>query len=129
MNNTKKKVILANVILISVVVLVALIIILCTNLKTSDNLKADIYYENKLIKTIDLSSVDKLEKEDIYLKEDLFITIEYKKDAIRVIDAPCHTHECVKTNWTSKPNKPIICLDLHYKIVLSKKGEEVDVVI
>lgn len=129
MKQEMKKAVLANAILILVVIVISLLLILFTNLNKTNNLKAEIYFENNLIKTIDLSKVDKLIKEDLYLKDDLFITIEYKKDAIRVISAPCHTHECVRTNWTSKPSKPIICLDLHYKIVIKGLGEEVDVVV
>ena len=97
--------------------------------KANDNVYAEIWCENRLVEQIDLNSINENIVRTIELKEDLFIKIECKHNAIRVIDAPCHTKECVKTNWISSMNKPIICMDLHYKIILKANKDNVDVVV
>ena len=124
----KKKIILANIILIVAIIITALILLLITRTANKQSKSATIWYQNNVIKTIDLSGVDGVVEEDIALDKNITIRISYKTGAIRVISAPCHTHDCIKTGWTSSSRKPIICLDLGYKIVLSDQ-DEVDVVV
>ena len=124
----KKKIILANIILIVAIIVIALVLLLITRTKNDISKTAMIWYQNNIIKTIDLSNVDGVVEEDIVLDENTTIRISYKTGAIRVLSAPCHTHDCIKTGWTTSSRKPIICLDLGYKIVLSDQ-DEVDVVV
>ena len=127
----KKKIILINILLIGITIIIALILLLIFNIhnNSNNNLKAEIWYENNLIETIDLTNVEDNVIKDIKLKDDLMITIEYQKNAIRVISAPCITHECEKMGWTSSLTKPIICMHLHYKIILKQNNADIDVVI
>ena len=124
----KKKIILANIILIVAIIITALILLLITRTTNKQSKSATIWYQNNIVKTIDLNNVDGVVEEDIALDENITIIISYKNGAIRVLSAPCHTHDCVKTGWSSSSRKPIICLDLGYKIVLSDQ-DEVDVVV
>ena len=78
---------------------------------------------------LELLNVNGEKVKDIKLNDELTIKVEYKYNAIRTIEAPCHTKECIKMNWTSSVNKPIICMDLHYKIVIERTVDNPDVVI
>ena len=48
----------------------------------------------------------------------MIIVVEVRKNAIRVVSAPCKNHDCINSSWTSNPKKAIICLDIGYKIIL-----------
>ena len=128
MNSDKAKKIIPVIILISAIVIISLILLIVTRHKKAEEIVAKIYYENSVIYEVDLSKEDDVRTIEVELKEGLVIKIEVKKDAIRVIDAPCKRKDCMKMNWTSSPNKPIVCLDLHYMIILSGKSDY-DVVI
>lgn len=112
--------------LITVIVIISLTIILINKERNSNNLKAQIWYEDTLVKEIDLNLVSKKTKEDITLPSGVVITIEYDHGRIRTDKAPCRTRDCINTGWVSNVNKPIICMDLHYKIVLIQNDMEVD---
>ncbi len=125
----EKKIALFIILGLVLIELVFTTIMIVMNKQNNNDLYAEIWYENKIIETIDLSSVSDNTVKTIVLKEDLYIKIEYKHNSIRVIDAPCHTKECVRTNWISSINKPIICMDLHYKILLKNHNDNVDVIV
>lgn len=127
MTKEKRIAIIVILSLIFLEIIGAILVVTIGNKK--DNLYAEIWYENKLIEEINLSKIEDLKTKEVKLKDDLYIKIEYKKNAIRVVDAPCHTRECIKTNWISSVNKPIICMDLHYKIILKQANNNVDVII
>ena len=109
--------------------IIAGILLLINNNKKVDQMYAKIYFENELIEVIDLTKASENIIKDIKLNDELTIKVEYKYNAIRTIEAPCHTKECIKMNWTSSVNKPIICMDLHYKIVIERTVDNPDVVI
>lgn len=113
--------------LIFVVVLISLILIFVNKQRNSSNLKAQIWYEDILVKEIDLTLVAKKTKEEVTLPSGDVIRIEYDRGKIRTDDAPCRTRDCINTGWVSNCNKPIICMDLHYKIILIQKDQDVDV--
>lgn len=120
---------LIEVILVSLIIVVSIVILVITRVGAQkDNLIATVYYENKVIETIDLSKVSENTLIDICLHDSEYITVEVKKGAIRVVSANCKRGDCKRMGWATTSATPIICLDLHYKIVLSGESE-VDVVL
>lgn len=114
--------------LVFVICLVSTILIIVFHLEKDTSGKAYVIYNDEVVCEIDLNDVSGTKEMDISLSSDVTITVEVKKGAIRVIRAGCKHQDCVRMGWTSSPSKPIICLDLNYKIVLSGKSD-VDVVI
>ena len=88
----------------------------------------DFYYKDELITEIDLSKETSEREFEIYLDSSEFIRVRVKKNAIKVVYANCRNHDCVRSGWTSSTNKPIICLDLGYKILIKGK-DEIDAVV
>lgn len=116
-----------DIVLIICILVVALIIFLINMNNKDSNVKAIVYYKDEVIYEIDLSEIDEEKEFDIYLDEVEYITVRVKHNAIRVIYANCKHKDCVRSGWTSSTNKPIICLDLGYKIII-KGNNEVDAV-
>jgi hypothetical protein len=89
--------------------------------------KAYVYYDNKLIKTIDLS-IDGTREYNIEGYNGN-ITIETKKNKIRVKDEISPHHLCSKQGWVSSPLESIICLPNKVIIKIEATQKEVDAVI
>lgn len=91
-------------------ILIILIIIGITYALTSINKKggdiAEVYYEDKLIKTIDLNT-DKEYRARGLLGD---IVIEVKDKKVRVKEENSPKHLCSKEGYTNDSSKPIICL-------------------
>lgn len=112
------------------VILIALSLMLSLFFKKNDNdLYAYVYYQNEVVDVIDLSKASDEVTEKSYNFNDKIVIIEYKNKAIRVKTADCKEHTCVKTGWTSKTTKPIVCMDIGYEIRLSSKLDNYDVVV
>ncbi len=95
--------------------------------KKDDKMKAVIYYHNEVFDQIDLSNVQEtIEKE--YNFDGKIVVIEYSHNKIRVKDAPCHDHTCVKMGWTDSPSKPLVCMDIGYVIKI-ETSNSLDVVV
>lgn len=110
------------------ILVVSVSLILVFSLGKDKGCVASITYNGEVIKEIDLDKEGSERLLDVYLHNDVYITVEVKKGAIRVVRAGCKHQDCVRMGWTSSPSKPIVCLDLNYKITLSGK-DSVDVVV
>lgn len=121
---------LKEIILIGSICLVSLILILIFKGKSED-VTATIYLKTdegtKILEVIDLSKVTNSYEKEIVINGKT-VKLEIKHNAIRVIDAPCKHKDCINSGWTSNKNKPIICLDLGYTIVISRT-DDTDVVV
>ena len=126
----KNKKIFNDIILITSMILICLIcfiiMILFTN-SHSEDLTAEIYYQNELIDKITLNN-NELSSKTYTFEEDKII-IEYKNNAIRVKEASCPNQVCVNTGWTTNINKPIICMEIGFKIILRDSLSDYDVII
>lgn len=119
---------LKEIFLIGSICLVSLILILIFRSKSCDvtaTIYAKIDGKTVEIQQIDLSKVIENDVFDVKIA-DYTITVEVKHNAIRVVDAPCHHKDCMRSGFTSSPNKPIICLDLNYTIVITSNDSSSD---
>lgn len=86
---------------------------------------AYVYYENKIIKKINLSI------DDIYTVEGYNgdVVIEVNSNKIRVIEEDSPYHLCSKQGYVSSPLQPIICLPNKIVIKIIDERESVDTVV
>ena len=117
-------------ILLGLLVIIISISLMLTLLlkKDNDNIKAIIYYHNEVYDQIDLSNV-KENTEIEYNFDGTIVVIEYAHNKIRVKDAPCHDHTCVKMGWTSSTSKPLVCMDIGFVIRIETGNDNLDVVV
>ena len=116
-------------ILIFSIILVSLILwLLLSNISQGEVTKAYVYYNSKLIKTIDLTKNELLEyKVDGYNGE---VLIETKLNQIRVKKEMSPHHLCSKQGWVSTTLETIVCLPNKIVIKLaSDKRTELDAIV
>ena len=89
--------------------------------------KANVYYDNKLVLTIDLSN-DEL-KEYTVKGYNGDIVIETKKNQIRVKEETSPLHICSKQGWVTSSLESIVCLPNKVIIKIESTNEEVDAVV
>lgn len=87
---------------------------------------AQIMVNGSLIKQIDLTNP--LQNRLIKIKGYRGICrIETKKGAIRMLDAPCPDHICVKTGWISHNRQMIVCVPNRVSIKIIEKNRNNDI--
>jgi hypothetical protein len=89
-------------------------------LTSPEKTRVNIISDGKLVRTIDLSNHSD-EQFDIRYRGRTN-TIEVKDGKIRVKEADCRDHTCVKTGWLLSSAMPIVCLPNH--LVIEFAGEE-----
>lgn len=87
------------------VTIISLIVVISTRSKASNI--ANVYVQNELTLSIDLSKKEEKDYEINGFKGPL--TIHTKDGAIAVIKSNCPHQDCVKTGYVNVSNKPIIC--------------------
>lgn len=89
--------------------------------------KANVYYDNKLILTIDLS-IAELRKYTVdgYNGK---VVIETKQHQLRVKEEKSPLHICSKQGWVKSPYEPIVCLPNKITIKIESTDNDVDTVI
>lgn len=115
--NKKDKILIISLLIISI------ISVLILNLSDKEVSKAYVYYDNKLLKKIDLN----VNKNYTFKgsKGKVIVTVKNKK--IKVDKETSEYHLCSKMGYISKPHETIICLP--NKIVIEIGGNEVDTVV
>jgi hypothetical protein len=89
--------------------------------------RAVVYYENKLVKTIDLSK-DELE-EHVIKGYNGDVVIETKKNQIRVKEEISPLNICSKKGWVSSSYEVIVCLPNKVIIKIESTKDELDTVV
>lgn len=122
-----KKVLRNDIILIASLLLVAvitLVVVLCTRVKT--NLIANVYVQDQIVETIDLS---KKEDADYYvngLKGQ--VHIHTHDGGIAVIESNCPHQDCVHMGYVKETNRPIICAyNAVYIIIVGQSANDVEI--
>jgi hypothetical protein len=96
-------------------------------IKPTASSNAHVYYDNKLVQTIDLSYNGIKEYTVKGYNGD--IVIETKHNQIRVKEEKSPLHICSKQGWVSSPLEPIVCLPNKIVIKIEAKTEKVDAVV
>lgn len=88
--------------------------------------KALVYYDNKLVKTIDLSNNEGMEYTIEGYNGD--VVIETKLNQIRVKEEISPLHICSKQGWVSSSLETIVCLPNKVIIKIESANETLDAV-
>ena len=122
-----KKVLRNDIILIASLFLVALvtfIVVFSTRVKT--NLVAQVYVQDQIVETIDLSK-----KEDAdYFVDGLKgqVHIHTHDGGIAVIESNCPHQDCVHMGYIKETNRPIICAyNAVYIIIIGQSVNDVEI--
>ncbi len=82
--------------------------------------------DGKLIETVNLFSAE--DRTFTVEYQGRTNTIEIKDGQIRVKDAECYDHTCVKMGWLYSASMPIVCLPNHLVIEYAGSSDDVDAV-
>ena len=104
----KKRTWINDIILIgSLLVVVAISLVLVLVSRTKTNLIAKVYFQNKVVETIDLS---KKEDKDYRVKGlNGYLTVHTHDGSIAITESNCPHQDCVRTGYVKENNRPIIC--------------------
>lgn len=118
-----------DIILTITVFVISLIFISFIKIYSTDNKYANVYYQNQLVHTFDLSNKE-YQKYEIEATNGL-VVIESKDGLVRVVSETSQNNICSIQGWSNSVAIPIVCLpnDLYIKITGDKVDEEVDVFI
>ena len=123
-----------DIILCFVILIVIIVTIVFFNIDNNKSkvLNAEVWLMGNKIDEIDLSNITKSETRTYrfdYYSENVEIKVELDNNMIRVISSDCPNKICVDTGWTSSPNKPIICMEYGFKILLKNNLNDYDIVV
>lgn len=114
--------------LILILLSISLFFLLFINLlKIDGKAKALVYYQNKLVKEIDLTISEPKE----YIIEGYLddVILETKKGMIKVKNEKSPLHLCSKQGFISNPNQVIVCLPNKVIIKIENKDQSLDTLI
>lgn len=117
-----------DIILIVLIVLISGGFLLTKEVISNNNLsKAYVYYDNKLLETLDLSS-DEIKQYTVkgYNGD---VVIETSKNKVRVVEEESPRHLCSKQGWVTSSFEPIVCLPNKIIIKIESTKEDVDAVL
>lgn len=114
MSKTTKICVMITGLLLAVGVLSAL----CLYTRTTSSSIADIYQNNELIRSIDLSKITDTEFFTIETADGGYNHIEIRSHAIGIIKASCPDKICIHTGFISNSLMPITCLPNHLLIMI-----------
>lgn len=119
-----KKVLNDIFLILSICVLVIMIVFI-NEFDTGSNVTAEIWRGDTLLDTIDLDSSGVID----YDFGEEKIVVKHEDGQIWVESSTCHNKTCVNTGKTSSPLKPILCMDLNFRIIIKNSDLKVDVVV
>ena len=121
-STTQKK----NVLIVSIVIILlfagSLLAIYFMNLNDNSFTYANIYQNNRLIKTINLSEFTEPYTLTFYYDDDDYNVIEIQNGSIGIIEASCPDGLCKNMGFISGSSLPITCLPNHLVIKLSDES-------
>ena len=95
-----------DLVLILIIIVISIVFIVINNLNSKKGNIAKVYYNSKLIKTIDLS----IDKEYTVKGYNGNVKIKVKNNKIKVLEEKSPKHLCSKQGYISKSYESIICL-------------------
>lgn len=113
--------------IILVLFVIAILFIVPHLIGNSTASTAYVYYDDKLVKTLDLS----IDKTSSYTIEGYNgdVVIETKKNSIRVKEETSPLNLCSKQGWVSSSFEPIVCLPNKVIIKIISTDDKVDAVV
>lgn len=92
---------------------------------------AEIYQDDKLIRTVDLTNVNEPYQFTIYTDDDNYNTIEVMEGKIGIVDASCPDLLCKNMGYIDNSLMPITCLPNHLiiKVINKTSSNEIDTIV
>jgi hypothetical protein len=114
--------------LILIIIFISLSLLLLPKIFNSKkSMKALVYYEDKLIQTIDLSLSET--REYVVDGYNGKVVIETEQNKIRVKEEISPLHLCSKQGWVSSPYQVIVCLPNKVVIKLESEEQAIDAIV
>lgn len=118
------------IIIFSVIVVLSVLAWYISGRFTREYTVAEIAVEGKIIKTIDLSTIEESYEFTVGDTKNGFNKIRAEKGKIAVIDADCADKICVNQGYISDGRVPVVCLPHKLTITIKKSGiNEFDAVV
>ena len=95
------------ILIISLLVAITASLLAVLLTRKRNNLIANIYVKDEIVKTVDLTT-SKNQKFEVKGTK-ATVVVEVKDHAIGVVEASCPHQDCVHTGFVSETNRPIIC--------------------
>lgn len=89
-----------------------------------DNLTAIVSRDGKVVREINLSTVDEPFRFRVDDGEGGFNTIEVERGRIRVVEANCPEQVDVRQGWISAPHESLVCLPHRLVVSIRSNGEK-----
>ena len=121
-STTQKKIALIVSVVIILLFTGSLLAIYFMNLNDNSFTYANIYQNNRLIKTINLSEVTEPYTFTVYYDDDDYNVIQVRNGSIGIIEASCPDGLCKNMGFISGSSLPITCLPNHLVIELSDES-------
>lgn len=118
--------------MIIAIILVLIITIINISNNNTKSLRAEVWLMGNKIDDIDLSLVNDIETKAYrfdYYDDEVEIKLEFKHNMIRVVSSDCPNKICVDTGWSDSINKPIICMEHGFKVILKDSLNDYDIVV
>lgn len=93
--------------------------------KSGEHLTAVITHNSKLVKTINLSNLNKPDYINLN-EEGVHQVIQAETGRIRFLESDCPHKTCVKTGWLTKPGDRAVCIPSRVVITIVGDGKQVD---
>ena len=91
--------------------------------KNSDDHTARVTRDSTSLLTIDLSTESETARSIVIEGAMTPMTLEVKKNAIRVAESGCRNQNCVYAGWVTDSNHPIVCAYNHVSIQIGAADE------
>lgn len=106
--------------------LVLAVVLFCAFLpgKAQEALKAEIYLDGRLVKTVSLR-----EEQSFVLEGDWRNTVSVKDGRICVSHSDCPGEDCVHSGWIGSPGRSIVCLPNRMEIRIPGDRGDVDLIV
>lgn len=115
------------ILIICILIICALIYVVGLNVNSKGPTKANVYYDNKVVLSLDLSIEQTKEYTVKGYNGD--VVIETQKNKIRVKKETSPLHLCSKQGWVSSTTESIVCLPNKIVIKLESADNQIDAVV
>lgn len=115
-----------DLIFITIIIIISFAVMFLLNSSTSDAVVAQISYEGKIIKEIDLkNSSDMI----FNLLENNRVSFEIKAHAIRFVNIDCPDKLCENCGFLNKANQVAICLPNKVSLRIIGNNNDIDIIV
>lgn len=120
----KKRMVFLCVIILVILAIAIIAMILLKKQSQESTCYAEIYRDQELIQTIDLTNVEEPYQLRIDYGEDDYNVLEVRKGSIGIVESSCPDHLCENMGFIDSSLMPITCLPNHLVIRIVNAAEQ-----